>query len=73
MRFHEIASGLRVPISGEEQAVLRLAKSGPLRRDDLDDRQQEVARQMVKRGVLERGRIDGNVVFIDTDSPVRRD
>ena len=73
MRFHEIASGLRVPISGEEQAVLRLTKSGPLRRDDLDDRQQEVARQMVKRGVLERGRIGGNVVFIDTDSPVRRD
>lgn len=72
MRFHEIAN-VRIPLSGEEQAILRLTQAGTVNRDDLDERQQEVARQMVRRGVLERGRLDGTIVFVDPERPIRRD
>lgn len=73
MRFHEIASGLRIPVSGEEQALLNAAKSGYVRRDDLGEREQEVARRMVSRGLLNRDRLDGAVIFVSNDTPVRRD
>jgi hypothetical protein len=51
MRYYEIASGLRLPVSCEEQDLLdvigeRLAK------DELDERTEELARLMVSRGVL---------------------
>lgn len=54
MRFHEIASGFRVPVSGEEQRMLRRVGSKTLAADSLDDeRDQEVARTMVRRGLLD--------------------
>ena len=53
MRYFEIASGLRLPVSSEEQELLdRAAK--PLPEAELDERGQEVARLMVSRGLLDR-------------------
>ena len=53
MRFHEIASGLRVPVSSEEQRMLdRIAVDGS-NISDMDERSQEVARRMVSRGLLD--------------------
>ncbi len=64
MRFFEITSGVRMPVSCEEQAILDKAATGALRKVDLDERDQEVARRMVTRGLLNRGRDDEkNVVF----------
>lgn len=54
MRWHEIASGLRMHVSGEEQAILDRAMREDLPEDKLDERDQEVARQMVSRGLLHR-------------------
>jgi hypothetical protein len=53
MRYFEIAGGFRMPINEEEQEVLTLIQESELEIEDsnLDERQQELARQMVSRGL----------------------
>ena len=54
MRYHEIASGFRVPVSGEEQRILRMVGQQAVAADALRcERDQEVARTMVLRGLLD--------------------
>lgn len=74
MRYFEITSGMRVPISGEERALLnRVEETGHIARDTLDEREAEIARQMVRRGVLVRLRVDGKVCFgANADHNLRR-
>ena len=61
MRFYEISSGFRIPVSQEEQDVLDIIsnKKGKVDKSVFDERQNEVARKMVTRGLLSRKR-DGN-------------
>lgn len=55
MRFYEISSGLRVPVSEEEQELIDLiTEQGKVDEQALDERQCEVARLMVSRGLLVR-------------------
>lgn len=65
MRFHEISSGVRIPVSQEEQDIIDLfSEKRQLIRSSLDERQQEVARMMVSRGLLDRKKgKDGQMVF----------
>jgi hypothetical protein len=64
MRFYEITSGVRMPVSGEEQEILDKVGEEKLCKTDLNEREQEVARRMVTRGLLIRGRdTDKNIVF----------
>ncbi len=64
MRWHEIVSGIRVgPISEEEAEVLAMAGKGSLAKDDLDERTEEIARQMVSRGILKHSVESGKVVY----------
>ena len=64
MRFHEIASGVQLPVSSEEDAILDRACKAPVARASLDEREQEVARLMVNRGLLRRYRgEDGKIYF----------
>lgn len=65
MRFHEISSGVRIPVSQEEQDIIDLfSNKRQLIRSSLDERQQEVARMMVSRGLLDRKKgKDGQMVF----------
>ncbi len=63
MRWHEINGGVRVPLSLEEREIMARAKEGRLARGELDEREQEVARRMVSRGVLRRLRVDGKAYF----------
>jgi hypothetical protein len=64
MRFYEISGGLRIPISEEEQSVLDIISDEGIQKSKLDERQQEVARLMVTRGLLLRSRdSDGNIVL----------
>jgi hypothetical protein len=58
MRFFEISSGIRLPVSQEEQEILDLALEGSLLESKLDERQGEVARLMVSRGLLVREETD---------------
>jgi hypothetical protein len=54
MRYYEIASGIRIPVSSEEQELLdRITKKGFFcKKDFSDERDEEVARLMLSRGVL---------------------
>lgn len=63
MRWHEIAGGIRVPLSQEERDIMKRASEGRIARADLDEREQEVARRMVSRGVLRRIKDDGKAYF----------
>lgn len=51
MRYFEIASGFRLPVYSEEQELLDKIPNG-VNQDELDEREQELARLMVSRGVL---------------------
>lgn len=54
MRFFEITSGVRLPVSLEEQEILDRIGEGDCMKSELNEREQEVARLMVSRGLLKR-------------------
>ena len=67
MRFREIRGGIQLPVSGEEQDLIDLIESQEgnfIKRKELDERQQEVARKMVSRGLLERTQRDGSLYYV---------
>ena len=67
MRFREIRGGLQIPVSSEEQDLIDLIESQEgnfIKRKDLDERQREVARKMVSRGVLDRTQRDGSLYYV---------
>lgn len=67
MRFREIRGGIRIPVSTEEQGLIDLIESQEgqfIKRSELDERQKEVARKMVSRGVLERTQQDGSLYYV---------
>lgn len=68
MRYFEIASGLRLPINEEEQALLDKAYGCErLPRSELDEREEEVARLMVTRGLLKRRKDDNGTFYEPND------
>lgn len=69
MRYFEIMNGIRVPISQEEQDVLDKAKATVSARD-LNEREREIARRMVSRGVLNRID-DGEKVYFEPNDMSR--
>lgn len=60
MRFIEIRGNTMVPVSNEELLLIEKVKGsmGPMKQRQLDEREGEVARQLVHRGVLSRIKID---------------
>ena len=66
MKFVEIQGGISVPISNEEEMVTERVKQHgePFPRNQLSLREQELARQLVHRGVLDRVVIDEKMHFI---------
>lgn len=53
MRFFEISSGMRLPVNEEEQGLIdRAVQHRTLRVKELEERDGEVARQMLSRGLL---------------------
>ena len=57
MRYHELFSGLRVPISGEEREILTKVGKQGIPEDSLtDEREHEIARRMYLRGLLDKKR-----------------
>jgi hypothetical protein len=69
VRYHEISAGFRLPVSGEEQAMLnKIGKKGLPIKDLIDEREQEVARVMMTRGLLDRKRDKDGQVFYHINS-----
>lgn len=65
MRIHELLNGLRTPISNEESRLVAKIRDNkePMRRAKLDEREQEVARLLVNKGVLTRTKKDGKLYY----------
>jgi hypothetical protein len=56
-----------IPVSIEEQEIMDLIESQEgqfIRRKELDERQREVARKMVSRGVLDRTQREGSLYYV---------
>ena len=66
MRFIEIEGNLLMPISNEEMIIMeRVGSSGkPLAKKELNEREREIARQMVTRGLLNRIKIEDAIYFV---------
>ena len=66
MKFIEIAQGVLQPISNEESVVLervRGSENGVCLRRALNEREQEIARQLCQRGVLTRLHSQGHIYY----------
>jgi hypothetical protein len=69
MRIHELLNGLRTPLSNEESRLVKKIKNHceehdePFFRATLDEREQEVAKNLVSRGVLTRTKKDGKICY----------
>lgn len=69
MRYLEIISGVRIPVSEEEQNILDLAsKDGGIDPSSLEERDEEVARKMVSRGLLKGSMHDGKKHLVLNDA-----
>lgn len=72
MRYFEITSGVRLHLSMEEQGIMdKMAE--PIAKSSLSEREQEVARRMVSRGLIVRYRADGAIMFRINKTKLERD
>lgn len=69
--YAESVSGIRVLVSSEEQNILSKCAT-PVHKSELDDRDQEIARRMVSRGVLHRKRDDDGIYFVTDNKKLTR-
>ncbi len=63
MRYLEIASGVRVVVSSEEQSILDTANGGIVKGLSNDPRKKELAHRMVGKGLLTLIKVDGKPVL----------
>ena len=69
MKFIEIAGGLLQPVSNEENIIVERVKNAddPVKKTLLSEREQEVARNLVHRGILTRISENNEIYFIIND------
>lgn len=70
MRAVDLSAGFQTSVSNEEQRLLDLVAkhSNSMPKSAMDDRQAEVARNLVNKGVLTRAKIDGKIHYV-ADQP----
>lgn len=65
MKYRDVAGGLRLYISNEEDhLVSKIEESGFASKTGLSEREQEVARKLVSRGVLNRLKNDNGIMYV---------
>jgi hypothetical protein len=67
MRFREFQGGIQMPVSLEEEALIKKiddSKEGITEKNDLDERELELARKMVSRGLLNRFRTNEKTFYM---------
>lgn len=66
MKFVEIAGSIIQPVSNEENILLEKVKEyeKPLPKEQLNEREREIARQLVNRGILTRVRLKDKLYFV---------
>lgn len=75
MRYHEIASGLRIVLNNEEQGILDTAgKGGIVSGFQSDGRKKEIVRNMLAKGILTLHKVEGKpVVAVNSINDIWRD
>lgn len=69
MKFIEIAGNSSLPVSNEELSIIEFIRGySTCFKSMLDARQQEIAKNLVIRGVLTRVKVDGKLCYIINDS-----
>jgi len=63
MRFVEFTSGLQTFVTQEEQELIEQISEKPVRKRDLTERQQEVARRLTEKSILIRQKQNDSIVF----------
>jgi hypothetical protein len=63
MKIFEIITGLHVPISNEEYAVLKKINQDPVKKSALTEREAHLANQLVVRDLLTRKNINGEIHY----------
>lgn len=65
MRMHQVRGGMVIPVSNEEYHILSLiAERGSIDRSTLTERDKELARLMVSKGVLFRKKVNEKIVYV---------
>lgn len=65
MKFLEVAGGFSIPVSNEEMALVnRIKENAELSSADLSEREREMARLLVTRGVLNRVKINETTHYV---------
>jgi hypothetical protein len=69
MKFVEIRGGFLQPVSNEENIILEMVRGhdGPLPKSSLDERENELARQLTSRGLLTRAKIEDKLYYMVND------
>ena len=69
MKFIEIRGGFLQPVSNEENIVVEKVRGyfQPLPKSMLDEREREVAKNLVQRGILTRAVIEDKLHFMVND------
>jgi stalled ribosome alternative rescue factor ArfA len=69
--YAETTSGINIAVSSEENDILKMCAQ-PVYKKNMDDREQEVARRMVSRGVLHRHKDDEGIYFVRDNEKLTR-
>jgi hypothetical protein len=69
MKFLEICGGLLQHVSNEENVVVEKVRGygKPLPKSELDERERELARGIVRRSILTRALIENKICFMVND------
>ena len=63
MRFVEFTSGLQTYVSKEEQELIETISENPVKKRDLKEREQEVARHLAQKSILIRQKINDHIIY----------
>jgi|11_taG_2_1085331.scaffolds.fasta_scaffold78399_3 hypothetical protein len=63
MRFVEFTSGLTTFVTKEEQDLIDSMSKGPVKKRDLSERQQQVARRLTEKSILTRQKHNENIYY----------
>lgn len=63
MRFVEFTSGLQTFVTKEEQELIETMTEGPVKKRDLSEREQQVARRLTEKSILARQKHDDSIYF----------
>ena len=65
MKIVDIIGSLRLPISNEENQLLeKIVKSNGIYKESLDERERELSRQLVNKGVLKRVKNENKTFYL---------